>query len=179
MNWPKLLSFLLLLTGTGLLRSAEFVPPPEQDRNQTIAFLESNIDRPLRYFPEGRDFVITNGGEFFNRPLYSANAPFRVDAGDQPEFSLYLPGRGGNLRFGLSTPAGAKWLHECETVIARYCPGAMLYEIRDRTLGAGEPARVAQCGGSGCSSASSGGCSRRSWRGQLRFSGPWVARSLP
>ncbi len=135
MNRRRISMLVLFVASVLSLQSAEFVPPPEQDRNQTIAFRESNIDRPLRYFPEGRDFVITNGSEFFNRPLYSANAPFRVDAGDQPEFSLYLPGRGGNLRFGLKTPTGTKWLHECETVIARYHPGAMLYEIRDRTLG--------------------------------------------
>lgn len=126
--------FLWWLATFVIAGGAEFVPPPEQDRNQTVAFLESNIDRPLRYFPVGRDFVITNGTEFFNRPLYSANAPFRVDAGDQPEFSLYLPGRGGNLRFGIQTAAGTKWLHEMETVVARYRPGAMLYEIRDPAI---------------------------------------------
>lgn len=134
MNWQRVLLLVLFGGGVASLHGAEFVPPPEQDRNQTIAFRESNIDRPLRYFPEGRDFVITNGSEFFNRPLYSANAPFRVDAGDQPEFSLYLPGRGGNLRFGLQTAVGPKWLHEMETVVARYRPGAMLYEIRDPAI---------------------------------------------
>jgi hypothetical protein len=56
--------------------------------------------RPLRYRPVGTDFVIENGVEFFNRPLYGTNTAFRVDAGDRPEFSLYLPGRGGNLRCG-------------------------------------------------------------------------------
>ena len=134
MNWRCVSWLVLFAAAITSLRGAEFVPPPEQERNQTVAFLESNIDRPLRYWPEGRDFVITNGAEFFNRPLYSANAPFRVDAGDQPEFSLYLPGRGGNLRFGVKTPSGAKWLHEMKTVIARYRPGAMLYEIRDPAI---------------------------------------------
>lgn len=130
MNWRRVAWLLLLVVGIAALRGAEFVPPPEQDRNQTIAFRESNIDRPLRYWPEGRDFVITNGSEFFNRPLYSANAPFRVDAGDRPEFSLYLPGRGGNLRLGLLTATGTNWLHDFETIVARYRPGAMHYEIR-------------------------------------------------
>ncbi len=65
--------------------------------------LEGQTARPLRYHPEGTDFVITNGAEFFNRPLYGPNTAFRVDAGDQPEFALYLPGRGGNLRLGLQT----------------------------------------------------------------------------
>ena len=93
--------------------------------------------RPLRYRPEGTDFRIENGAEFFNRPLYGTNTAFRVDAGDRPEFSLYLPGRGGVLRLGMKTPAGAKWLFDAQTVIARYRPGAMLYEIRDPLLGGG------------------------------------------
>lgn len=97
-----------------------------------------DLERPLRYRPEGEDFVIVNGGEFFNRPLYGGNTAFRVDAGDMPEFALYLPGRGGNLRLGLRTPAGAKWLHEAATIEARYRPGQMLYVIRDPLLGSGE-----------------------------------------
>lgn len=94
-------------------------------------------ERPLRYRPEGTDFLIENGAEFFNRPLYGTNTAFRVDAGDRPEFSLYLPGRGGVLRLGLKTAAGAKWLFEARRVTARYRPGSMLYEIRDPLLGGG------------------------------------------
>jgi hypothetical protein len=139
-TWLIIFASRLLVALACLLAASSFTAaiaqpkPPEQDRNQSSVFLESNIDRPLRYWPEGRDFVITNGGEFFNRPLYSANTAFRVDAGDQPEFSLYLPGRGGNLRFGVQTAAGTKWLHEMETVVARYRAGSMYYEIRDPTI---------------------------------------------
>ncbi len=81
----------------------------------------------LRYLPDGSDFVITNGPEFFNRPLYGGNTAFRVDAGDKPEFSLYLPGRGGNLRLGVH----GKWLNDADKIIARYRPGSMIYEIED------------------------------------------------
>ncbi len=98
---------------------------------------EGHTARPLRYWPDGTDFVITNGAEFFNRPLYCLNSAFRADGGDKPEFSLYLPGRGGNLRFGIKTPAGVKWLNDAQTIIARYRPGSMLYEIRDPLLGTG------------------------------------------
>ena len=45
-----------------------------------------HTERPLRYYPQGTDFVIENGKEFFNRPLYGTNTAFRVDAGDRPEF---------------------------------------------------------------------------------------------
>ena len=99
--------------------------------------LVDNIDRPLRYTPDGEDFVITNGDEFFNRPLYGGNTAFRVDAGDRPEFVLYLPGRGGNLRLGLRSSTDTKWLHDAATIEARYRPGGMLYTIRDPLLGDG------------------------------------------
>lgn len=97
--------------------------------------LENNIGRPLRYRPDGNDFVIVNGAEFFNRPLYGANTAFRVDAGDRPEFILYLPGRGGNLRLGLKSGKSTKWLHEANQIISRYRPGEMIYDIRDPILG--------------------------------------------
>jgi hypothetical protein len=99
--------------------------------------LAERIERPLRYRPEGTDFVIENGGEFFNRPLYGPNLAFRVDAGDRPEFSLYLPGRGGNLRFGIRTAAGVKWVQDAARIVARYRPASMLYEITDPFLGGG------------------------------------------
>ena len=105
--------------------------------------LLGRLERPLRYMPDHGDFVITNGGEFFNRPLYGGHTAFRVDAGDQPEFSLYLPGRGGNLRLGLRTAGGAKWLPEAASVAARYRPGEMLYEIRDPLLGTNAVLRLA------------------------------------
>jgi len=85
----------------------------------------------------GTDFVIENGGEFFNRPLYGTNTAFRVDAGDRPEFALYLPGRGGNLRLAIKTNAGQKWLFDAEHILTRYRPGSMLYEIRDPLLRGG------------------------------------------
>jgi hypothetical protein len=97
--------------------------------------LVGQVARALRYHPEGEDFVIRNGDEFFNRSLYGANDAFRVDGGDRPEFSLYLPGRGGNLRLGVRTAAGTIWLHAAASVTMRYRPGELLYEIADPLLG--------------------------------------------
>ena len=99
--------------------------------------LVSNTARPLRYTPEPDSFLIRNGKQYFNRPIYGPNNAFRVDAGDLPEFSLYLPGHGGNLRLGLASPAESKWLSQTAEVVARYRPGRMLYEIRDPLLGDG------------------------------------------
>ena len=108
---------------------------PAPERNQTSVWLTNNVERPLRYTPSGTDFVITNGAEFFNRPLYGGSSAFRVDAGDKPEFSLYLPGRGGNLRLGIKTAEGLKWLNDAAEVVARYRPGSMVYDVRDPLLG--------------------------------------------
>jgi hypothetical protein len=98
----------------------------------------NNVARPLRYWPINGDFVITNGAEFFNRPLYCLNSAFRIDGGDKPEFSLYLPGRGGNLRFGIKTSGGIKWLSDARQIVTRYRAGSLIYEIRDQLLGDGE-----------------------------------------
>jgi hypothetical protein len=84
--------------------------------------LVDNVARPLRYTPDGQDFVIENGGECFNRPLCGGNTAFRADAGDQPEFSLYLPGHGGNLRIGLKSARGTKWLHEAARITGTVSP---------------------------------------------------------
>lgn len=97
--------------------------------------LADNIDRALRYRPDGDDFIIVNGGESFNRALYGRNTAFRVEAGDRPEFVLYLPGRGGNLRLGIRQGSQAKWLHDAAEITTRYRPGEMRYEIRDPLLG--------------------------------------------
>jgi hypothetical protein len=97
--------------------------------------LESNVERPLRYRADARDFVIQNGAETFNRPLYGRNTAFRVDGGDRPEFVMYLPGRGGNLRLGLRSGAQSKWLIDAAQTTTRYRPGELLYEIRDPLLG--------------------------------------------
>jgi hypothetical protein len=99
--------------------------------------LDATIARPLRYRPDDTDFVIEDGQEFFNRPLYGGNTAFRVDAGDRPEFTLYLPGRGGNLRLGLARAGMAKWLHQAGRVVSRYRPGSMLYDVQDPLLGDG------------------------------------------
>lgn len=99
--------------------------------------LVGNIERPVRYRPDDGDFVIENGTETFNRPLYGGDTAFRIDGGDKPEFVLYLPGRGGNLRLGVAGAAGARWLHAAQRIVTRYRPGELIYEIRDPLLGQG------------------------------------------
>ncbi len=110
--------------------------------SRIVPNLESNLERPLRYRPDGPDLVIETGAETFNRSLYGGNTAFRVDGGDRPEFLLYLPGRGGNLRLGVQRAGGARWLHEAARITMRYRPGSLRYEIRDPLLGEGGVVRL-------------------------------------
>lgn len=113
------------------------VRAPQEITGGVVPLLRGNTGRKLRYEPDGQDFVIRNGGQFFNRPIYGPENSFRVDGGDLPEFSLYLPGHGGNLRLGLAEGGRAKWLFEAAEVEARYRPGRMLYSVRDALIGDG------------------------------------------
>jgi hypothetical protein len=99
-------------------------------------------ERPVRYRPDGGDFVIVNGGRRFNRALYGIHGAGRVEAGDLPEFSFYFPGKGGTLKLGAITERGEKWLTAAERIEARYRPGAMLYAIQDPILGDGRTLEV-------------------------------------
>ncbi|MBD5344677.1 MAG: DUF4450 domain-containing protein [Bacteroides sp.] len=79
---------------------------------------ESRVSTTLHYVPDGNSAVSTDGVTKFNRGLYGAHSGFRVDCSDMPEFGIYMPRMGGNLRFTL--PKG--------TCTATYTPGKMDYE---------------------------------------------------
>ena len=98
---------------------------------------QTSRERNLHYRAEGTDFVTVNGKLRFNRALYGTNTGFRVEAGDLPEFALYMPGMGGNFKFGLIAGNNSKWLTEAKSVKATYRPGSMLYEVKDPLLGNG------------------------------------------
>lgn len=135
----KILSPRAALLATSLFVLA--VPAPAQTLVATEGVQPNrtgHLDRPIRYRPEGDAFVIENGTERFNRPLYGGNTAFRVDGGDRPEFVLYLPGRGGNLRFAVQAADGTRWwLHDARSITTRYRPGELDYRITDPRLGAG------------------------------------------
>ena len=94
--------------------------------------------RELRYHPEGEGFVITNGNRLFTRALYGTHTAFRVEAGDRPEFALYMAGMGGNFKLGIAAGDSSKWLTAAKTITARYRAGSMLYSIEDPMLGNGK-----------------------------------------
>lgn len=92
---------------------------------------EERIRRPLRYHPRGDAFVVQNGVERFNRPLYGGNTAFRVDGGDRPEFVLYLPGRGGNLRLAMRSRSETRWLHTAADITSKAEMGTFPISFRD------------------------------------------------
>lgn len=96
-----------------------------------------NEVRIIHYKPKGKDFVCVNPTRRFNRALYGTNTAFRVEAGDLPEFAMYMPGMGGNFKFGLIKGKQSKWLTKANNIKAVYRPGSMLYEIKDSLLGKG------------------------------------------
>src|SRR5882724_4667391 len=96
-----------------------------------------NKERSIHYRPEGEDFLCSNGSLRFNRALYGTNTAFRVEAGDLPEFALYLPGMGGSFRLGIIAGSKSKWLIDAQKIKAIYRPGSMLYEISDPLMGDG------------------------------------------
>ena len=103
----------------------------------TTAYWHGKV-REIRYHPEGTDIVITNGKKRFTRALYGTNTAFRIEAGDLPEFAIYMPGMGGNFKFGIIAGTQSKWLIDAAKITARYRPGSMIYEIEDPLLGNGK-----------------------------------------
>ncbi|GAA4756012.1 hypothetical protein GCM10023229_41950 [Flavisolibacter ginsenosidimutans] len=105
---------------------------------QSQASLWHGIEREVHYKPEGEDFVLVKGTRRFNRALYGSNTAFRVEAGDLPEFAMYLPGMGGNLKFGFVKDNNSKWIINATKIESRYRAGSMLYKIEDPLLGSGQ-----------------------------------------
>lgn len=84
----------------------------------SAAVFAAPAPRELHYRPDGGSSVVAmNGKVKFNRALYGAHSGFRMECSDMPEFGIYLPRMGGNLR--LTLPKA-----DCA---ARYTPGRMDY----------------------------------------------------
>src|SRR5690606_20885396 len=83
------------------------------------------------------DFLLVNGKYRFNRALYGNHKASRVEAGDLPEFALYMPGMAGNLQFVIENGGSFKKLIDAEHIETRYRPGSMIYQIQDALIGNG------------------------------------------
>lgn len=106
-------------------------------RAQSPQGLWHGIQRDVHYKPDDEDFLLVKGKRRFNRALYGGNTAFRAEAGDLPEFAIYLPGMGGNLKFGLLNGKESKWLIDANKIETRYRAGKMVYAIKDSLLGNG------------------------------------------
>ncbi|WP_297092427.1 DUF4450 domain-containing protein [uncultured Draconibacterium sp.] len=124
---------IILLFSIALLISCGQKTPDKKATN-----LWHNESREIRYQPDGKGFVITNGTKRFNRALYGTNTGFRVEAGDLPEFAIYMPRLGGTFRLGLIQADSSKWLINAETIKMRYEAGSITYQIEDPLLGTGK-----------------------------------------
>lgn len=136
-SWLASLRLIALIGLSALDSGAQSTLPPASSGfggADIVPNRAETITRPLRYRPDGTDFVAVAGDGHFNRPLYAARTSFRIDAGDRPEFALNLPRKGGVLRLGVAGPQPL-WLHEAATVEMRYRPGSVIYAIHDPALG--------------------------------------------
>ncbi|PRD54814.1 glycogen debranching protein [Sphingobacterium gobiense] len=93
--------------------------------------------RSLHYTEDQGDFLLVNGKYRFNRALYGNHKPSRVEAGDLPEFALYMPGMAGNLQFVLEKEGVYKKLIDAKHIETRYRAGSMLYRVQDPLIGSG------------------------------------------
>lgn len=96
------------------------------------------MERGMHYQPQGNGFICVSPTRKFNRALYGTNTAFRVEAGDLPEFALYMPGMGGNCKIGFIINNKSKWLTECDSINTVYIPGSMEYMLKDKLLGNGQ-----------------------------------------
>jgi hypothetical protein len=95
-------------------------------------------EREVHYQPEGTDLVKVSGKFRFNRALYGGNSGFRIEAGDLPEFALYMPGMGGNLKLEIKVNGKSKLLTDADSIRTIYRAGRMMYTIKDAIMGDGE-----------------------------------------
>lgn len=107
----------------------------EQSRAQSKHWQKNN--RSLHYTEDQGDFLLVNGKYRFNRALYGNHKASRVEAGDLPEFALYMPGMAGNLQFVIENGGSFKKLIDAEHIETRYRPGSMIYQIQDALIGNG------------------------------------------
>lgn len=97
-----------------------------------------NQPRKIHYQPNGNAFELVNGTRKFNRALYGTNTGFRVEAGDLPEFAMYMPGMGGNFQLGILAAENSKWIIDADKIKTSYIPGRMEYTIEDELLKGGK-----------------------------------------
>jgi len=96
------------------------------------------IQRQMHYQPSGDNFLCVHPYKKFNRAIYGTHTAFRIEAGDLPEFALYMPGIGGNCKLGIIINNKSKWISDFDSIKTTYVPGSMEYQLKDKLLGTGQ-----------------------------------------
>ena len=102
-------SFLFILSllpiGMSVLaqQSAGNTAKPQQlfTSNEVSSFSKLKAPRTVQYWPEEEGIVCVDGQNRFTRALYGRCEAARLETSDYPEFGLYMPYMGGNLRFDI------------------------------------------------------------------------------
>lgn len=69
--------------------------------NEVSSFQKLKAPRTIQYWPEEEGIVCIDGQNRFTRALYGRCEAARLETSDEPEFGLYMPYMGGNLRFDI------------------------------------------------------------------------------
>ncbi len=69
--------------------------------NEASSFQKLLAPREIQYWPEEDGIVCIDGKNRFTRALYGRCEAARLETSDEPEFGLYMPYMGGNVRFDI------------------------------------------------------------------------------
>ena len=79
-------------------------PAPKQQlftSNEASSVHQILSPREVQYWPEEAGIVCIDGRHRFTRALYGRCEAARLETSDEPEFGLYMPNMGGNVRFDI------------------------------------------------------------------------------
>ncbi|MCR5362493.1 MAG: DUF4450 domain-containing protein [Bacteroidales bacterium] len=92
-----------LLLGAALAQTNVSAPVQKQlfTANEAPKFQQILAPRKVQYWPEDDGIVCIDGKNRFTRALYGRCEAARLETSDEPEFGLYMPYMGGNVRFDI------------------------------------------------------------------------------
>ena len=93
----------LFLVAASVLAQPGNTSKPQQlfTSNEAVGFQKLMTPRTVQYWPEEDGIVCIDGKNRFTRALYGRCEAARLETSDEPEFGLYMPYMGGNLRFDI------------------------------------------------------------------------------
>lgn len=95
------ISLLLSLLGTATAQPAASASKQLFTTNESSSFQQLLAPRQVQYWPEESGIVCIDGTHRFTRALYGRCNAARLETSDMPEFGLYMPYMGGNVRFDI------------------------------------------------------------------------------